>query len=215
MSRFSVKKVAVLGAGVMGAQIAAHLVNLRVPVLLFDLPAAEGPKSGIAIKAIEGLKKLKPAPLGVPEDAALIEPANYEEHLALLKGCDLVIEAIAERMVRRRRWGEIWGAGGTDHGPPRPRGPPLTLWVKGPRKFKGVDSAELQATARGWPSGKIVSILHPSRARCRPAATPARHRGCPWHDHGLPGHGWRGGRRHSERPASSSSPRRNTSCQGV
>jgi 3-hydroxyacyl-CoA dehydrogenase len=98
MSRFFVKKVAVLGAGVMGAQIAAHLANLRVPVLLFDLPAAEGPKSGIAIKAIEGLKKLKPAPLGVPEDAALIEPANYEEHLALLKGCDLVIEAIAERM---------------------------------------------------------------------------------------------------------------------
>ena len=98
MSSFSVKKVAVLGAGVMGAQIAAHLANLRVPVLLFDLPAAEGPKSGIAIKAIEGLKKLKPAPLGVPEDAALIEPANYEEHLALLKGCDLVIEAIAERM---------------------------------------------------------------------------------------------------------------------
>ena len=98
MSRFSVKKVAVLGAGVMGAQIAAHLANLRVPVLLFDLPAAEGPKSGIAIKAIEGLKKLKPSPLGVPEDAALIEPANYEEHLALLKGCDLVIEAIAERM---------------------------------------------------------------------------------------------------------------------
>ena len=98
MSRFSVKKVAVLGAGVMGAQIAAHLANLRVPVLLFDLPAAEGLKSGIAIKAIEGLKKLKPAPLGVPEDAALIEPANYEEHLALLKGCDLVIEAIAERM---------------------------------------------------------------------------------------------------------------------
>jgi 3-hydroxyacyl-CoA dehydrogenase len=98
MSRFSVKKVAVLGAGVMGAQIAAHLANLRVLVLLFDLPAAEGPKSGIAIKAIEGLKKLKPAPLGVPEDAALIEPANYEEHLALLKGCDLVIEAIAERM---------------------------------------------------------------------------------------------------------------------
>jgi 3-hydroxyacyl-CoA dehydrogenase len=98
MSRFSVKKVAVLGAGVMGAQIAAHLANLRVPVLLFDLPAAEGPKSGIATKAIEGLKKLKPAPLGVPEDAALIEPANYEEHLALLKDCDLVIEAIAERM---------------------------------------------------------------------------------------------------------------------
>ena len=98
MSRFQVKKVAVLGAGVMGAQIAAHLVNVRVPVVLFDLPAKEGPKSGISIKAIDGLKKLKPSPLGVSDDAALIVPANYEEHLELLKDCDLVIEAIAERM---------------------------------------------------------------------------------------------------------------------
>ena len=98
MSRFQVKRVAVLGAGVMGAQIAAHLVNVKVPVVLFDLPAKEGPKNGIITKAIEGLKKLKPAPLGVPEDAALIQQANYEEHMELLRGCDLVIEAIAERM---------------------------------------------------------------------------------------------------------------------
>ncbi|MDQ7998658.1 MAG: 3-hydroxyacyl-CoA dehydrogenase/enoyl-CoA hydratase family protein [Pseudomonadota bacterium] len=98
MSQFNVKKVAVLGAGVMGAQIAAHLVNVRVPVVLFDLPAKEGPKSGIVLKAIDNLKKLKPAPLGVPEDAALIQAANYEEHLGLLGECDLVIEAIAERM---------------------------------------------------------------------------------------------------------------------
>ncbi len=98
MNRFQVRKVAVLGAGVMGAQIAAHLVNCKVPVVLFDLPAKEGPKNGIVTKAVEGLKKLKPAPLGVPEEAALIEQANYEEHLGLLAGCDLVIEAIAERM---------------------------------------------------------------------------------------------------------------------
>ena len=98
MSSFQVKKVAVLGAGVMGAQIAAHLVNCKVPVILFDLPAKEGPKNGIVTKAIEGLKKLKPAPLGAPEDAALIQAANYEEHMALLTGCDLIIEAIAERM---------------------------------------------------------------------------------------------------------------------
>jgi hypothetical protein len=51
MSRFQVKKVAVLGAGVMGAQIAAHLVNVKVPVVLFDLPAKEGPKNGIVTKA--------------------------------------------------------------------------------------------------------------------------------------------------------------------
>ncbi|MDQ3060453.1 MAG: 3-hydroxyacyl-CoA dehydrogenase/enoyl-CoA hydratase family protein [Pseudomonadota bacterium] len=98
MSRFQVRKVAVLGAGVMGAQIAAHLVNCRVAVVLFDLPAKDGPKNGIVIKAIDNLKKLKPAPLGVAEDAALIQPANYEEHMHLLQDCDLVIEAIAERM---------------------------------------------------------------------------------------------------------------------
>jgi 3-hydroxyacyl-CoA dehydrogenase len=102
MNRFNVRKVAVLGAGVMGAQIAAHLVNVRVPVVLFDLAAKEGPKSGIALKAIEGLKKLKPAPLGVPELAALIAPANYDEHLERLAECDLVIEAIAERMDWKR-----------------------------------------------------------------------------------------------------------------
>jgi len=98
MSRFQVKKVAVLGAGVMGAQIAAHLANVKVPVVLFDLPAKEGPKNGIVTKAIEGLKKLKPAPLGVADDAALIGQANYEEHLDQLRECDLIIEAIAERM---------------------------------------------------------------------------------------------------------------------
>ena len=98
MSRFNVRQVAVLGAGVMGAQIAAHLVNVRVPVVLFDLPAKEGPKSAIALKAIENLKKLKPAPLGLAAEAARIRAANYEDDLALLAECDLVIEAIAERL---------------------------------------------------------------------------------------------------------------------
>ncbi|MQR00420.1 3-hydroxyacyl-CoA dehydrogenase/enoyl-CoA hydratase family protein [Glaciimonas soli] len=98
MSNFIVKKVAVLGAGVMGAQIAAHCLNAKVPVVLFDLPAKEGPKNGIVQRAIENLKKLNPAPLGNKDDASLIQVANYEDNLDLLAGCDLIIEAIAERM---------------------------------------------------------------------------------------------------------------------
>ena len=98
MSNFIVKKVAVLGAGVMGAKIAAHCINARVPVVLFDLPAKEGPKNGIVLRAIDNFKKLSPAPLGDKADAALIQVANYEDDLAVLAGCDLIIEAIAERM---------------------------------------------------------------------------------------------------------------------
>ena len=103
MTNFIVKKVAVLGAGVMGAQIAAHCVNAKVPVVLFDLPAkpeqsSGGDKNGIVKRAIENLKKLSPAPLGNKDDAALIQIANYEDNLELLAGCDLIIEAIAERM---------------------------------------------------------------------------------------------------------------------
>ena len=98
MTNFIVRKVAVLGAGVMGAQIAAHLVNARVDVVLYDLPAKEGPKNGIVLKAIEGLKKLSPAPLGSEDLAGFIAAANYEEHLEGLRDCDLIIEAIAERV---------------------------------------------------------------------------------------------------------------------
>jgi len=93
-----IRKAAVLGAGVMGAQIAAHLTNANVETVLFDLPSKEGPKSGIALKAIANLAKLSPAPLAEKGLAAAIIPANYEDDLALLADVDLVIEAIAERM---------------------------------------------------------------------------------------------------------------------
>jgi 3-hydroxyacyl-CoA dehydrogenase len=98
MSQLRIRKVAVLGAGVMGAQIAAHLVNANVETILFDLPAKEGGKNGIVDKAIANLGKLSPAPLAAKDRAAAIVPANYEQHLELLKGCDLIIEAIAERL---------------------------------------------------------------------------------------------------------------------
>ncbi len=98
MNKLIVRKAAVLGAGVMGAQIAAHLANANVPVVLFDLPAKEGDKNGIVRKALDGLKKLDPAPLASKDKLKFIDAANYEEHLPLLAECDLVIEAIAERM---------------------------------------------------------------------------------------------------------------------
>ncbi len=101
-ARLHIRKVAVCGAGVMGAQIAAHCVNAGVPVVLFDLAAKEGDKNAIVLRAIAQLKKLKPAPLGAPDLADLITPANYDEDLGLLAGCDLVIEAIAERLDWKR-----------------------------------------------------------------------------------------------------------------
>jgi len=60
-SRILVRKAAILGAGVMGAQIAAHLANAGVPTLLFDLAAKERDPNDIAQRAIENLKKLEPS----------------------------------------------------------------------------------------------------------------------------------------------------------
>ncbi len=98
-----VRRVAVLGAGVMGAQIAAQLTNAGVDTVLFDLPAKEASAfdescNGIVLKAIANLGKLSPAPLASKSLADAIMPANYDNGLELLRGCDLIIEAIAERM---------------------------------------------------------------------------------------------------------------------
>jgi 3-hydroxyacyl-CoA dehydrogenase len=97
-----IRKAAVLGAGVMGAQIAAHLTNAGVDTVLFDLPAREGDPNGIVLKAIENLKKLSPAPLARKSLAGAMTPANYDRHLDLLEGCDLIVEAIAERLDWKR-----------------------------------------------------------------------------------------------------------------
>ncbi|MCM8622539.1 MAG: 3-hydroxyacyl-CoA dehydrogenase family protein, partial [Candidatus Accumulibacter sp.] len=97
MSNFIVRKAAVLGAGVMGAQIAAHLANAEVPVVLFDLPAREGDPDAIVRKAIDALGKLEPSPLAGKDRVGYIDAANYSQHLDQLGDCDLIIEAIAEK----------------------------------------------------------------------------------------------------------------------
>ncbi len=93
-----IRRAAVLGAGVMGAQIAAHLVNAGIDTLLFDLPAEGAQPNANVHKAIAQLGKLSPAPLALPTLAQAIVPANYATDLGKLADCDLVIEAIAERM---------------------------------------------------------------------------------------------------------------------
>lgn len=95
---FYIKKVAVLGAGVMGAQIAAHCVNAGIDTLLFDLASKEGNPNALIDKAIANLAQLKPAPLASSQTAALLQARNYEQNLADLTSCDLIIEAIAERL---------------------------------------------------------------------------------------------------------------------
>ena len=97
-NKLLVRRAAVLGAGVMGAQIAAHLTNAGVDTVLFDLPGQDGKPGAIAAAAIANLAKLSPAPLADKALAERIVPADYDTGLALLRGCDLIIEAIAERM---------------------------------------------------------------------------------------------------------------------
>lgn len=96
--QFFVKKVAVLGAGVMGAQIAAHCLNAGIETLLFDLAAKDGSVNALVDKAIANLGKLKPTPLATAKTAFLLQACNYEQNLPDLSSCDLIIEAIGERL---------------------------------------------------------------------------------------------------------------------
>jgi len=86
------EKVAVLGAGVMGAQIAGHFANAGITALLFDI------NQELAQKGVDGLTKHKPAPLYKPKNAELVSPCNYDDHVEKLSEVDLVIEAVAERL---------------------------------------------------------------------------------------------------------------------
>ena len=93
-----IARVGVLGAGVMGAGIAAHVANAGVPVVLLDIvPEGASDRNALAAGALEKLKKAKPAPLMSERNARLITPGNLEDHLGLLSDCDWIIEAVVER----------------------------------------------------------------------------------------------------------------------
>jgi 3-hydroxyacyl-CoA dehydrogenase len=87
-----IEKVAILGAGVMSGQIAAHLSNAGIPSMAFDL------NQDLAEKGVEAATKIKPAAFYNPKTVELIEPLNYDDHIDRLKEADWVIEVIAERL---------------------------------------------------------------------------------------------------------------------
>jgi len=87
-----IEKAAILGAGVMGAQIAGHLANAGIHCLLYDI------NQELAEKGLETLTTLKPAPLFDKKNTKLITPCNYDEHLEKLQEADWVLEAVAEKI---------------------------------------------------------------------------------------------------------------------
>ena len=113
-----IEKAAVLGAGTMGAQIAAHLANANVPTLLLDIAprelTPEEQMKGLTLESkevrnrmartgLEAARKARPAAFFTPEIAALVSIGNFEDDLAKLKDCDLVIEAVVENLGIKRK----------------------------------------------------------------------------------------------------------------
>lgn len=119
----NVSKAAVLGAGTMGAAIAAHLSNAGIPTLLLDIAPTEltpdEERKGLSIESrpvrnrivnslFEATKKLKPAPLMLGDNAKLITTGNFTDDLAKLKDCDLVIEAVVENLdIKHKLFAEV------------------------------------------------------------------------------------------------------------
>ncbi len=97
------RKAAVLGAGTMGAQIAAHLANAGLHVFLFDVASGEGKnRNAVVERGLKAAAQLKPAPFF--DEAALrrVEPGNFEDHLDRLSGVEWVIEAVVEQLDAKR-----------------------------------------------------------------------------------------------------------------
>lgn len=92
-----IKRVAVIGSGVMGSQIAAHVTNTGVPVLLLDIvPKDSSDRNALSKGALEKLQKADPAPFMHPKNARLITAGNLEDDLDKLKDVDWIIEAVLE-----------------------------------------------------------------------------------------------------------------------
>lgn len=127
---FKIRKVAVIGSGVMGSGIAAHLANVGIPSYLLDIVPKELTeeearkgltldhplvRNRLAIRAKDALLKSKPALLYVPENVDLITPGNLEDHLAVLAEVDWIIEVVVENLAIKQQLFEkiesVWKPG--------------------------------------------------------------------------------------------------------
>src|SRR3954469_20037983 len=104
-----IDKVAVLGAGTMGARITAQLANAGVPCFLLDIvppgtptEASKEIRNKIVAAGLEAAKKSKPAAFFTPGAARLVTIGNFDDDLALLKQADWIIEAVAENLEIKR-----------------------------------------------------------------------------------------------------------------
>ena len=95
----TINKVCVIGAGVMGAGIAAQVANAGVPVLLLDIVPKDGAdRDAIAKGAVAKMLKTEPAAFMSPAAAKLVETGNIEDHLGKVAECDWIVEAVVERL---------------------------------------------------------------------------------------------------------------------
>src|SRR3954454_1404249 len=92
----TMRSVAVLGAGTMGAQIAAHVANAGVPVVLLDLTA------DIARDGLKRARSLKPDPFFTPDTASRITAGGFDTDLAALASVDWIMEAVVEQLDTKR-----------------------------------------------------------------------------------------------------------------
>lgn len=93
-----IRKVCVIGAGVMGSGIAAQVANARKKVFLLDIASTSGNKNQIVIDALEKMQRARPEPLSHPRMLEYIQIGNLQDDLDLLKDCDLIIEAVVEKL---------------------------------------------------------------------------------------------------------------------
>ncbi|MFN1835171.1 3-hydroxyacyl-CoA dehydrogenase/enoyl-CoA hydratase family protein [Balneola sp. MJW-20] len=99
MIKYHIRKVAILGSGVMGSQIAAHCVNAGLEVLLLDLKSDDPDRPDKnAEDSLRKITKMKPAPFGLPEFAERIETGNFEDDLHKISDADWICEVIIEKL---------------------------------------------------------------------------------------------------------------------